>query len=407
VSKAVVLGGCGGIGSVAVRALATGDWFDEIDVADVRVEDAQALADRLGRSGLRGVAVDATSPESLASVLDGADIAVSCVGPFYRFGAPVLQACIDAGVNLVDVCDDLDATERQLGLDGQARDAGVVALIGMGNSPGLANVLVRYAADDLLDETTGVDIMHIHGGEPTEGAAVVKHRIHAMVNEVPLFIDGAFTNVRLLEESGSAFVEETEFRDVGTYPVYPYPHPETITLPKHLPELLRATNRGVVYPLSYFEYTMETVRRGLAASPDTAIADLPVDDWVAEILGERPRLLAEAGITEPGGCLKIVVSGVSGGENHTYVFSLSSAGGAGAGEGTGIPAALGAVLIQQGVIAEPGVHPPEAVVDPMTMLSLAGEVIGHFGIETGAGGGVPVHIAHHRPDGTVDELEMG
>ncbi len=406
VSKAVVLGGCGGIGRIAVEALASGEWFDAIDIADVREADAEVLADQIGRSGLRGVAVDATSPDSLAAVLVGADVAVSCIGPFYRFGAPVLEACIRAGVNFVDVCDDLDATQRQLALDGAARDAGVVALIGMGNSPGLANVLVRYAADELLEETTSVDIMHIHGGEPDEGPAVVKHRIHAMVNDVPLFIDGEFVEVRLLDPSGGAFVEETDFRDVGRYPVYPYPHPETITLPQHLPGLRRATNRGVVYPLTYFEHTMATVRRGLEANPGVAVADLPVDDWVTRILAERSRLLAEADVSEPGGCLKIVVSGTRDGEEHTYVFSLSSTGGAGAGEGTGIPAALGAILIERGTIDRPGVHPPEAVVDPLTMLALAGDVIGHFGIEHSGGGTLPIHIAHHGPDGTFEELAL-
>ncbi len=403
-ATAVVLGGCGGIGRVAVRALRSGDWFDEVVVADVREDEARALAAELG-AGVRGVAVDAASPESLAAVVTGADVVVGCVGPFYRFGAPVVRACIDAGVPVVDVCDDLDATRHQLELFDAAEDAGVVAVIGMGNSPGLANVLTRYAADELLDVTESVDIMHIHGGEPDEGPAVVKHRIHAMVDDVPLYLDGEFVEVRLLDESGAAYVEETEFRDVGPYPVFPYPHPETITLPRHVPGLRRVTNRGVVYPLAYFEHTMDVVRRGLADHPGVAAARLPIDEWVAEILAERPRLLAEAGVTEPGGCLKIVVSGRRDGEPHTYVFSLSSAGGAGAGEGTGIPAALGAILVHRGAITSPGVHPPEAVVSPVELLALAAEVIPHFGI--GDGGGVPIHIEHRLPDGTVEELALG
>ena len=409
-SKVVVLGGCGGIGSVAARAVACGDWFDEVVLADLRGDEAAAAAAALqadlGRSGISGAGVDATDPTDLARLLEGATVAVSCIGPFYRFGAPVLAAAIDAAVAFVDVCDDLDATLAQLELDDAARAAGVPAIIGMGNSPGLANVLVRYAADHLLDEVTAVDIMHNHGGEPDEGAAVVKHRIHAMVNDVPLFIDGELITVRLLEPSGQAHVIETDFRDVGTFPVFPYPHPETITLPRHLPGLRRTTNMGVVFPLAYFEHTMAVVRQGLAEHPQAAIADLPVDDWVAEILAARPRLLAEAGVTEPAGCLKIIVRGTSDGAEHTYVFSLSSAGGAGAGEGTGIPAALGAVLLARGSVDTPGVHPPEAVVDPLELMALAGEVIGHFGIAGDGTGGVPIHIEHVLPDGTSEVIEL-
>ncbi|MEZ5135088.1 MAG: saccharopine dehydrogenase NADP-binding domain-containing protein [Acidimicrobiales bacterium] len=113
-SKVVVLGGCGGIGSVAARAVACGDWFDEVVLADLRGAEAAAAAAALqadlGRSGISGAGVDATDPTDLARLLEGATVAVSCIGPFYRFGAPVLAAAIDAGVAFVDVCDDLDAT---------------------------------------------------------------------------------------------------------------------------------------------------------------------------------------------------------------------------------------------------------------------------------------------------------
>ncbi|MEZ5270635.1 MAG: hypothetical protein R2789_19515 [Microthrixaceae bacterium] len=165
----------------------------------------------------------------------------------------------------VDICDDLDATQALLDMDVAAREAGVTALIGMGNSPGLANIFVKLCADELLDEVRTADICHIHGGEPSEGAAVLKHRIHAMVNDIPLFIDGEFISVRQLDPSGAEHVREIDFAGVGTYPAYPYPHPETITLPATIPTLERATNLGVVYPLSYFDMTQDLVRAGMSS----------------------------------------------------------------------------------------------------------------------------------------------
>lgn len=394
-ATAVVLGGCGGIGSFAVRTLAAVPDVDRLVVADVRPEPAEAMVASLGHPGGRAAVVDVADPASLAAVLEGADVVVNCVGPFYRFGAPTLAAAIRAGVPYVDVCDDLDATIAQLELDGAARAAGVPAVIGIGNSPGLANVLVRFSADNLLEQVESVDIMHIHGGEPTEGGAVIKHRIHAMTNDVPLFIDGEFVSVRMLEPSGKAFVEETEFRGVGRFPVYPYPHPETITLPRHLPGLRRATNLGVVYPLTYFERTMELVREGLTP-----------DEIVERLLVERPGFLADAGLDGPGGCLKVVVGGTSAGERHTYVFSLTSQG-AGAGEGTGIPAGLAAISVLRGAVTEPGVHPPEAVLDPNALLTLAGELLPSLGVGGSEGGGaVPIHIEHVLPDGSSETLDL-
>lgn len=394
-TKIVVLGGCGGIGTMATRTVTAAADVDEIVVADVRADAAAALADSLGDERVHGIAVDATDPSSVAAALEGADVALGCIGPFYRFGAPLVAAAIRAGVDYVDVCDDLDATLAQLELHGAAVEAGVTALIGMGNSPGLANVLARYAADLLLDEVHSVDIMHIHGGEPAEGPAVLKHRIHAMTNDVPVFVDGEQRMVRQLEPSGAEFIAETDFRDVGRFPVYPYPHPETITLPRHFPTLRRATNLGVVFPLAYFERTQELVRDGLTP------------DQIVEVLtAERPGLLAQAGVTGPAGCLKVVVGGAKDGEEHTWVFSLSSSGD-GAGEGTGIPAGLGALLMLRGLASGPGVLPPEAVVDPTVMLGLAAEVLPRIGLSGGDGGAtVPLHLEHVLPDGSVESVAL-
>jgi saccharopine dehydrogenase (NAD+, L-lysine-forming) len=45
------------------------------------------------------------------------------------------------------------------------------------------------------------------------------------------------------------------------------------------------------------------------------------------------------------------------------------------GEGTGIPAALGVVLMSRGKITEKGVLPPEACVNPLEFIGLINEVV--------------------------------
>jgi saccharopine dehydrogenase (NAD+, L-lysine-forming) len=389
---------------VAVRALAAADGVDEIVIADQPSADPQAAARGFDRPGVIGVEVDASSTGSLTTAMADADVVVNCIGPFYRFGPPILQTAIDAGVNYVDVCDDLAPTRTMLEMDGAAKAAGVTALIGMGNSPGIANVIVRLCADQLLDQVESVDIMHVHGGEPVEGAAVIKHRIHAMDHPVPLFVDGQFIEVRQLDEDGQRFVREFDFRDVGRLPAYPYPHPETITLPQHIPGLRRATNLGVIFPLTYFRRTQELVRAG-ACSQEPLIVDghpvVPLEFSVALLQRERPGLLAAAGVTGPGGCLAVHVSGLKNGQRHSYTFQLSSQE-AGAGEGTGIPAAIGALLMLGSKIVGPGVLPPEAGVDPTTFLPLAFDIMHRLGVRAGGG----LHVEHTGPDGTVTELPL-
>ena len=406
-SAIVVLGGAGGVGRVGVEALTHIDSVDEVIVADVNLAEAERVVTASGSPKLTAAVADVTDPAALGGLIAGADVVLNCVGPFYRFGPPTLAAAIEAGVGYVDICDDLDATVALLAMDDAARAAGVTALIGMGNSPGLANIFVKLCADQLLDEVTSADICHIHGGEPFEGAAVLKHRIHAMVDDVPLFIDGRRIAVRQLEASGAEHVRDIEFRGVGTYRAFPYPHPETITLPATFPTLRRATNLGVVYPLSYFEMTQDLVRAGMALEDPIAVGSVevaPIDVMVALLQHHRPRLLAEDGISGPGGCLRVEVGGIKDGERHTYVCSLTSEG-SGAGEGTGIPAALGAALHQQGRLGErPGVFPPEAIVPVDELLALAGTVVGRMSI--GTGGGLPLTVEHIGPDGSSEIIPM-
>jgi saccharopine dehydrogenase (NAD+, L-lysine-forming) len=403
-SKVTVLGGCGAIGSVAVRTLTAGDDFSEIVVAEKRTELACELAEQLDPSRISVLEVDADDPESIKRAVAGSSVALNCIGPFYKYGPPILQAVIEAGVNYVDVCDDLDATVNELALDEAARRAGVSALIGMGNSPGLANLLVRFCADHLLAQVDVVDIYHIHGGEPVEGAAVINHRFHAMESEIPVFLDGKFTQVKMLEDSGKALMEETEFKDIGTYPVYPYPHAETITLPKYLKGVRRVANLGSVLPISYFKLTMDMIRLGFGSAEPLLVQGcrvIPREFAVSFLLAQRERLLKETGITGPRGCLKVKVQGRKDGEPHTCVFSMSSRTG-GVRVGTGIPAALGAVLMNRGLITMKGTFPPEAAVDPLQMLRLADRAVQRFGM----GAGLPITVEHIDTQGNRTSGEL-
>ena len=410
-AKVIVLGACGGIGSVATKALLCTEDVSSLIAADRRKDELDKLVGGLGDSRLVPIEIDVIDSESVVNLLRGAELVVNCVGPFYRFGPALLEMAIEAGVDYVDVCDDLDATIAQIELSDAAAKKGVRALIGMGSSPGLANVLVRYAADNLLDSVESVDISHVHGGEPSEGPAVIKHRIHAMVNDVPVFVDGKTRQVRMLEPSGLEFTGDVDFRDVGTFTVYPYPHPETVTLPTWMPSLKRVTNRGSVFPLDYFALTMSMVRNGIASTEPLRVdgADVvPLEFAVAHIMRERPRLIQQAGVTSPAGCLRIEVEGTKNQQTHRYVFSSGSTQD-GAGAGTGIPVALGALLMLRGGINQVGVRPPEAVVDPIQMLAIAGDIVAQLGVGASQSGGnakVPLHIEHTGPDGSVEELSL-
>jgi saccharopine dehydrogenase-like NADP-dependent oxidoreductase len=402
-SKVTVLGGSGAVGSIAADTLAGSGVFSEITLADINIGAARKVAGRLKGSKVTAVEFDADGPQSLRKAISGSNVVLNCVGPFYRYGPTILKTVIDARINYVDICDDFDATEKLLAMNDAAKKAGVSALIGMGSSPGVANVLVRFCADSLLDQVEQVDIYHAHGGEKVEGAAVVKHRIHSMKLPIPVFLNGKFTTVNMFDETGKALEEETEFKDVGTYNVYGYPHPETITLPKYLKGVKRVTNLGLVLPPAYAELIKGMVRLGITDEKAIDVQGhkvVPLEFAVAYILSQRDRLMKEAKIDQPMGCLKIVVKGTKDGGKNTYIFSMSSRG-QGMGEGTGIPAAIGAIIMGTGKITEKGVLPPEACVDPMDLLNLA-----KTKVKAAAGKGFPIHIEHIDKDGKSQQVNL-
>ena len=171
------------------------------------------------------------------------------------------------------------------------------------------------------------------------------------------------------------------------------------------------TNRGCIFPRDYFELTMAHVRNGLASLSPIEVNGsqvIPLEFMVHHLIAVRPSLLSESKVDSPAGCLRVEVAGRKDGQWHQFVF-LSGSQSDGAGAGTGIPAALGAMLMLEGNIKQVGVNPPEAVVDPAQMIALAGDVVRSLGVgrQSSSINGlarIPLRIIHTGPDGTSQEV---
>ena len=150
--KVVALGGAGGMGRVAARTAATLDVTSVLVVADLDGEAAERLAAECG-PGASALPVDVTDEAALRRLLGETDVVLNTTGPFYRFGVPILRAAIDARCHYLDINDDWEPTLEMLALDSEARSAGVTAIVGLGASPGISNLLAVSAMRD-LDEVT-------------------------------------------------------------------------------------------------------------------------------------------------------------------------------------------------------------------------------------------------------------
>jgi saccharopine dehydrogenase-like NADP-dependent oxidoreductase len=68
----------------------------------------------------------------------GKDLVIHCGGPFQkRTRCEVLEAAIDAGVDYVDVCDDMKFAQRAKALHDKAKQAGITAITTTGIYPGV------------------------------------------------------------------------------------------------------------------------------------------------------------------------------------------------------------------------------------------------------------------------------
>src|SRR5262245_12353084 len=125
----------------AEQAIKTADdWFASVHLESSDVDGLVGLIDRLGITHVVNTDPNLVMPvfeAAFASGVDYLDLTMSRSSPH------VAEPYAKSGVKLGD---------EQFAVDGAWIDAGRLALVGIGASPGLADVFARYAADHLFSE---------------------------------------------------------------------------------------------------------------------------------------------------------------------------------------------------------------------------------------------------------------
>lgn len=341
--RIVVLGGCGDMGRFVVQDLA--EHTDaELVIADLRLHAAERLAERLGPRA-KAAFVDATNPDSLLQVMQGADVAVGCIGPFYRFGLLMAQAAVEAGVHYVDICDDYSPVEGILALHDQARAKGITLITGLGWTPGLTNILARKAAGE-LDHVNTIRIYWAGGAADAQGLAVVMHVFFAVTGDVPTYMDGQWTKVRA--GSGKELVDFGPL--LGKVEVAHCGHPEPLTLPRYL-DVRTVTLQGGLTPRWNNRLADALVRLGVSRTPERI-------ETASKIIYRLEGIIGAGGVPYSGA--RVDVFGTAGGRAAVRSYRAVDK----QGRLTGIPAAIGAAMLAQGAIQAKGAFAPEGCIDP-------------------------------------------
>ncbi len=142
--KIVVLGGSGEMGRVVVRDLADTCKDCDVIIAGRDGRKETEFARSFKKKNVTGAKVDVRSRASTVSLLKGSDVVINCVNYYYNLD--VMRACLEAGVDYVDLGGLFHMTRKQLELDNEFRKRNLIAVIGCGATPGITNVMAAHGA---------------------------------------------------------------------------------------------------------------------------------------------------------------------------------------------------------------------------------------------------------------------
>ena len=165
--------GSGGVGAAFAAIAQSRPAFTEVVLADVALERARAVAERLGEPDrFRAERVDASSQAELIELIGRVqpDAVLNACDP--RFNEPIFDAAFAARVTYLDMAMTLshphpqrphELPGRMLGEYQLARheaweQAGLLALVGIGVEPGLSDIFARYAAEELFSDVREVGV---------------------------------------------------------------------------------------------------------------------------------------------------------------------------------------------------------------------------------------------------------
>ncbi|MBS7288199.1 MAG: saccharopine dehydrogenase NADP-binding domain-containing protein [Candidatus Freyarchaeota archaeon] len=353
-----VLLGAGGMGELALRDLVASS-VKSVVVADYDERKARILAEKYGTKEVHVSAmfVDANDRGSLLRVMRDADVVASTIGPFSEYGVRVLRAAIEAGVNFVDICDDPQPTVEGLNLHDDAKQAGVTAVIGLGNNPGVGNLCAKYGAQK-LDEVEEIKFIWVHPAISRTGEAATLHAISAFSGSVPAYQDGQWVYVPAGSEK-----EVVEFPDpVGRVEVYHSGHPEPVTIPRYI-KVRNVFCKGGIVPVWAGQEFIRLLAYGLGSAEPIDVKGVQVvpRDFTASLL-KRVLHSLSGSLTSGGEIVKasrVIVRGVKGVDKITYTYDR-----VGNDWEAGTALSIGAQMVARGEVRDKGVFPPEGCIDP-------------------------------------------
>ena len=219
-----VLAGLGAVGTRTARQLLSSKSINHLTVLVRRPAQAPNLAGP--------ITVEELCPANAAASVRGASAAVLATPVAHRLLAGL---CLDAGVPVVSVSDDMDEVRSLLELDDRARNQGLPVVVGAAMAPGLSCLLAAWVASR-FDQLAELHIATLGTGGP----ACARSRHASLRETVEEWRDGTWA--RKVASSGRELVWFPG--QVGGADCYRVNRPDPLLLVRALPGLQAATTRA-------------------------------------------------------------------------------------------------------------------------------------------------------------------
>jgi saccharopine dehydrogenase-like NADP-dependent oxidoreductase len=356
--RVLSLGGAGAVAEHATRDLAQYSDFDDIVIGELDVDAAERLAAEIDDRRLSVLKVDAGDYDGLVNAFKGFDVVLN--GLPWKYDLAVTRACVEAGVNGLDV----STEETQWDYDSAAKEKDLIFIPGVGATPGITNAMGRKGAE-MLDEVEEVQINFaaFRCSAPAPGLlTTLLWEFHPKTETRYYYEDGEFVWVGPFE--GHKTVDFGG--QIGEQDVYYIPHPETRTFPKTLGA--RKVSVHGCFPPKAMRLTYAMLESGLYREEPIQVKGVTASpfDLMYDILLQLPET-KETPVWGYG--LVVDVIGVKDGAPRTIRLwnehppQEEWGGKAAYYKNIALPLSIGAQMIARGDVGLRGVQPPELAID--------------------------------------------
>jgi saccharopine dehydrogenase-like NADP-dependent oxidoreductase len=361
----VVLGGAGAMGRVTVRTLSEYPDIEQITLADYAEQRARQVASAISSGNIVVKQIDVTDSERLEQLLSGADVVLSAID--YAYNLPVLKACIQAKVHYADLGGLFHMSRTLMSLHEEAKQAGITALLGMGGTPGITNMLARMAID-ALESVASIKVqLGCSDNTPSQAPLVAPYSIRTILDEFTkepqVFENGAWHAQPPLSGQEEIMFPPPVGRATAIYSL----HSECATFPISFRDKgIRHVSFKIAFPGDFVSKLKFLVDLGFGSNEPLNVRGVSVSP--REVLAALLEQFS-AETAEPQDCdvLRIVATGQVGGKtceitNQMVVLPYRRWGISAGALDTGMPLAVAGYMLARGEIVQRGAMGPEVCV---------------------------------------------